>query len=308
MDAGQTAAVTCYRHPDRETYVRCTRCGRPICPNCMTAASVGFQCPECVNEGRRTVRQATGVFGGGVVRRQPVITYTLMALNIAVFLVDAVLSKGSSLGGFGIGGGGGFSPAQLYGAVLGVNAGYEGTLYTGISEGAYYRLLTADFVHFGLIHIALNMWALYVLGPYLERTLGHLRFAALYLLAGIGGNVAVYLFSDPLGLSAGASTSIFGLFVAVFFVNRKLGRETSQIVILLVINVAATFYVKSISIAGHIGGLVTGAILAVGLAYAPPKNRNLVQAVTFVAVLAALIAAVVWRTQDLIAHPPPPEG
>ncbi|GIG64315.1 rhomboid family intramembrane serine protease [Phytomonospora endophytica] len=266
----------------------------------MNEASVGFQCPECVSEGRRTTRQATGRFGGGTVAKTEYVTFALIAINVAVFLLDAVLSKGTSLGGFGIGGGGGFSPAQLYGAVLGVSAESGGTLYTGIADGAYYRLITADFVHFGLLHIALNMWALYVLGRYLERTLGHLRFAALYLVAGIGGNVAVYMFSEPLQLSAGASTSIFGLFVAVFFINRKLGRETTSIVVLLVINVMATFWVKSISIAGHIGGLVTGALLALGLAYAPRKQRALVQWGTFAVVLIVLAVLTVMRTQTLL--------
>lgn len=269
----------------------------------MHEASVGFQCPECVAEGRRTTRQATGRFGGGAVAKTEFVTFTLIALNVAVFLIDAVLSKGSSLGGFGLGGGGGFSPAQLYGAVLGLSAGYEGTTYTGIADGAYYRLITADFVHFGLLHIALNMYALYILGRYLERTLGHLRFAALYLVAGIGGNVAVYMFSAPDQLSAGASTSIFGLFVAVFFINRKLGRETTSIVVLLVINVMATFWVRSISIAGHIGGLVTGALLSLGLAYAPRKQRSLVQWGSFGVVLIVLVVMTVYRTQELLGDP-----
>ncbi|MEV0651027.1 rhomboid family intramembrane serine protease [Phytomonospora sp. NPDC050363] len=256
-----------------------------------------------MNEGRRTVRRAAGSFGGGVVAKTEYVTFTLIALNVAIFLLDAILSKGSSLGGFGIGGGSGFSPIQLYGAVLGVSAESGGTVYTGVSEGAYYRLLSADFVHFGLLHIGLNMWALYVLGRYLERTLGHIRFAALYLVAGIGGNVAVYLFSSPLQLSAGASTSIFGLFVAVFFINRKLGRETTSIVVLLVINVMATFWISSISIAGHIGGLVTGAILSLGLAYAPRGKRTLVQAGVFVFVLIVLAVMVAYRTQVLLGDP-----
>lgn len=304
MDAGQIGAATCYRHPQRETYVRCTRCGRPICPNCMNEAAVGFQCPECVAEGRRTVRQAKGHFGGGVVGRREYVTYTLLALNVGVFLLDAVLSKGRSLGGFGLGGSTGLSPIQWWGSILAPSfTGDDGQLYTGVMDGGWYRLLSNMFVHFGALHLLMNMFGLWIVGRSLEQTLGHVRFAGLYLVSGLGGSVAAYVFSNPLTPTAGASGAIFGLFGALIFVNRKLGREMQGVIAVIVINVIFSFSVSSISIAGHLGGLVTGALLALGIAYAPRKYRIPVQVGTFVLVLAALAIMVVMRTQYLELHP-----
>jgi membrane associated rhomboid family serine protease len=151
------------------------------------------------------------------------------------------------------------------------------TSYTGIADGAYYRLFTGMFMHYGLLHLGLNMWALWVLGRPLEAMLGPIRFGALYLLCGLGGNVAAYLF-QPGALSAGASTAIFGLFSALFLVLRRLGRSTSAVLPVIIINVIFTLTVPGISIAGHLGGLFTGALVGAGMAYAPRANRSLVQA------------------------------
>ncbi|GLZ81241.1 rhomboid family intramembrane serine protease [Actinorhabdospora filicis] len=269
----------------------------------MHEAAVGFQCPECVAEGRRTVRQTKGHFGGGVVGRREYVTYALVAINVAVFLLDAVLTKGRSLGGFGIGGGSGYSPAQLWGGVIAPSFTQDGQLYTGVMDGGWYRLLTSGFVHYGVLHLLMNMFALWFVGRGMERTIGHVRFAALYLVSGLGGAVAVYLFSDPRSVTVGASGAIFGLFGALVFVNRRLGRELQGVIAIIAINVIFSFSVSGISIAGHLGGLVTGALLALGIAYAPRKYRIPVQVGTFVLVLAVLAVLVVMRTNYLEIHP-----
>jgi membrane associated rhomboid family serine protease len=173
-----------------------------------------------------------------------------------------------------------------------------GDVYTGIADGAYYRLFTAMFIHYGILHLALNMWALWVLGRNLEAVLGPLRFLALYLLAGLGGNVACYLVS-PDAFSAGASTAVFGLFAAFFVILRKLGRDTSAVIGILVVNLVLTFAVPSISIAGHLGGLVVGGLVGAVLAYAPRTRRTLVQAVGSAAVLAVLVVATLLQTAAL---------
>jgi membrane associated rhomboid family serine protease len=298
-------APVCYRHPGRETYVRCTRCDRPICPDCMRSASVGHQCPECVAEGRRSVRPARTAFGGSAAGREGYVTKTLIAINVLVALIGAAIAGGGALLGRGL-----FTSAswvQAVGGVVGpsvtLTQGNEvflgadpalGQVYPGIEDGGIYRLITAMFIHYGLIHLLLNMWALWVLGRNLEAVLGPVRFLGLYLLAGIGGNVAAYVIS-PNSLAAGASTAIFGLFAAFFIILRRLGRDTSAIVGVLVVNLVLTFSISQISWAGHLGGLATGAMVGAILAYAPPARRTLVQVVGAGAVLVLLMLLVVAR-------------
>ncbi|MEV4491335.1 rhomboid family intramembrane serine protease [Micromonospora coxensis] len=293
------ATPVCYRHADRETYVRCTRCDRPICPECMRDASVGHQCPECVNEGRRSVRPARTAFGGGAAGRRGLVTRTLIALNLLMMVLSVASDGGGdSMAGGGLGGllGGG-TPLTQWGAVL---AEWPPRFpVEGIVTGEWYRLVTAMFLHYGLVHLLLNMWALWVLGRDLEALLGPLRFLALYLVAGLGGNVAAYLFSSPNSASAGASTAIFGLFAAVFVLMRRLGRDTSAIVPILVINLIFTFTVPGISIPGHIGGLVTGAAMGWVLAYAPRMRRSVFQSVGTAIILVALLGMALVRTAAL---------
>ncbi|MEU9827589.1 rhomboid family intramembrane serine protease [Micromonospora chersina] len=289
----------CYRHPDRETYVRCTRCDRPICPECMRDASVGHQCPECVSEGRRSVRPARTAFGGGAAGRQGYVTKTLIALNVLVMVLSIASARsGSAVAGGGLGGlMGNSTPLIEWGATLAL---WPPPLPTeGVATGEWYRLVTAMFLHYGVVHLLLNMWALWVLGRTLEAVLGPLRFLALYLIAGLGGNVAVYLFSSPYSASVGASTAIFGLFAAIFVIMRRLGRDTSAIVPILVINLIFTFTVPGISVAGHLGGLVVGALMALVLAYAPRMRRTAFQAAGGAILLVALLGLVLVRTAAL---------
>lgn len=267
----------------------------------MREASVGHQCPECVAEGQRTQRPARTAFGGGTVGQQGYVTKGLIALNV-IFAVIGVISGGmDSLAGGGWGGLlGGSTPVSDWGSVIGY-ASYTqfDPVVHGVAAGEYYRLFTAMFIHFGILHLALNMWALWVLGRNLEAVLGPVRFAALYVLGGLGGNVLAYWLGSPRVPTAGASTAIFGLFAAIFIVMRRMGRDTSAIIPVLVINLVFTFTVPSISWQGHIGGMITGGIVAVILAYAPRAHRTLIQTVGCLVVLAVLVGLTLARTAAL---------
>ena len=271
---------TCYRHPDRQTYVRCTRCNRFICPDCMHSASVGHQCADCVGAAARTVRPVTTQFGARQARSTtPIVTYVLIGINLLMFVLQST------------------------------SVGLERDLVLwppAVADGDLYRLLTSAFLHYGLTHILFNMWALYVVGAPLELALGRLRFLALYLLSALGGSVLVYLLSELNSATAGASGAVFGLFGAMFVVGRKLNMDVRGVMLIIGLNLAFTFIFplvssQNISWQGHIGGLVTGAVVAAAYAYAPRAQRNLVQAGATVAVLLLFVALVWWRTADLLA-------
>jgi membrane associated rhomboid family serine protease len=267
----------CYRHPDRATYVRCTRCNRYICPECMRDAAVGHQCAECVNQGAKTVRQPQTAFGGQH-RSVPVVTYGLIAINVAMFVLQTVSTK-----------------------VQG-----ELVLWSpGVAQGDLYRLLSSAFLHYGITHLLFNMWALYVIGPPLEMWLGRLRFTALYVLSALGGSVLVYLLSSLTASTAGASGAVFGLFGASFVVGKRMNLDVRWVVGLIAINLAFTFVIpllggQNISWQGHIGGLVTGAVVAAAYAYAPREHRALIQVSATVALLVVFTLLIWWRTSELL--------
>jgi membrane associated rhomboid family serine protease len=309
------SAVTpvCYRHPKRETYLRCVRCDRPICPECLREAPVGYQCPECVAEGRRTVRPTRTIFGGSTVGVRGYVTKALIAINVMVMVASVAMAGGRGLAGGGLGGLLGVqTPLTEWGSVWGVaQFGDRGVVVAefraGIAEGEYYRLLTSMFLHYGLLHLALNMWALWVLGRELESSLGPGRFLTLYLLSGLGGSVAAYLFS-PAAQSAGASGAVYGLFAALFVVFRRLNRDTSSIITVLVINLIFSFTVQGISWQAHVGGLAVGAAVGVALAYAPRQIRNRLLVGSVVGTVLILGALVALQTANLTTLPPLPPG
>lgn len=278
------APVTCYRHPGRETGVRCSRCERPICPDCMRPAAVGHQCPECVAEGARTVRAPRTTFGGAVRDDTSRVTVVLVGLNVLAFAAGLVLGADSLRADYGNVAG----PAVLRAGELG-----------GVATGEEYRLLTAAFLHAGLIHLALNMAALVVLGPPLEELLGRARFLALYLLSALGGSVTAYVLAAPNTLSVGASGAIFGLFGAHYLAARRLGRDAGPVLTMLAVNLVITFALPFIDWRAHLGGLVTGAVVTAALVYAPRAQRVLVQATGCTAVGVLLAALVVVRTDAL---------
>ena len=277
----QTA--TCYRHPGREAHIRCARCNRRICPDCMIDASVGFQCPECVREGNKGVRRARTAFGGRVSGDPGYVSKVLIALNVLAFLAQQASASVDPR--FWLIGGPGFDP----------RIGAE----VGVADGEVYRLLTAAFLHGGVLHIALNMYALFLFGPPLEAALGRVRFTALYLLSALGGSALSYTFSNPGTPSLGASGAVFGLLGAFLVVNRKMGRDTSGVLVLLGINFAYGFIASGIDWRAHLGGLIAGGLSAIALAYAPRKRRTLIQVAGLLLVFVAVVALVAWRTAQL---------
>jgi membrane associated rhomboid family serine protease len=302
-----TAVPVCYRHPKRETYVRCTRCDRPICPDCMNAASVGHQCPECVAEGHRTQRQVRTAFGGSAAGAQGFVTIGLIAINVLVAIATYISAgNANALGGSGFGGLlGGATPLHEWGAlVIQMTKPVEGAnlrvvVPGGVIDGEYYRLFTSMFLHYGILHLLMNMWALWVLGRSLESVLGPVRFLALYLVSGLGGSVAALMFQNIYVQSAGASGAIFGLFAALIVVLRRMGRSIAGVVPILVINLIFTISVPGISIAAHLGGMITGGIVAAGIAYAPRQLRTPVQIASVGATLLILTALTVLRVMTL---------
>ena len=271
---------TCYRHPGRETYIGCTRCERPICSECMIPAAVGFQCPECVRSGRQGQRIARTAFGGRVAIAQGAVTYTLIALNIVLFLVQQASAT-----------------FEIRFALL-AKTPYASP-YAGVAHGEYYRLLTSMFLHSGVLHILFNMWALYVVGMPLEAMFGRVRYTVLYFLSGLTGSALAYLLSDPQTATLGASGAIFGLFGALFVVARRLNFDIRPIGFVIVLNLVLTFTVPSISWQGHVGGLAAGTALAAAWVYAPRKQRTLVQVASSLAVATLIVIIVVARTHAL---------
>jgi membrane associated rhomboid family serine protease len=176
-----------------------------------------------------------------------------------------------------------------------------------VADGDLYRLVTSAFMHYGVTHLLFNMYALWVIGPPLEKSLGRLRFTALYALSALGGSVLVYLLSPLNAATAGASGAVFGLFGAAFVVGKRLSLDTRWVVGLIALNLAFTFVIPllggaNISWQGHIGGLVTGAVVAAAYAYAPRERRTLIQISATVALLVLFTLLIWWRTTDLLAQ------
>jgi membrane associated rhomboid family serine protease len=218
----------------------------------MTPTSVGMRCPECSREKTRVVRRA---YAGG----EPIVTYTLIGMNVLAFLAE--LASGSS----------------LTGSVGGGNSVLEKAALNGpkIADGEWWRIITSGFMHYGFLHILFNMYALYILGSLLEPAVGRVRFALIYFVALIAGSVGA-LILDPNSFTAGASGAVFGLMSAAIVVmrNRGINALESGLGIWLFLNLAITFTVSGISIGGHIGGLIGGAVAALVLVELPDHVRG----------------------------------
>lgn len=217
-------APQCYRHAGRETYIRCQRCDRPICPECMRDAAVGFQCPECVKQGARDTRQAVGPFGGARSGNPQATTIGLIALNVAVFLATLFTSTASDA----ISRSYGVDLVQRWLALMPLGicpAGGAGTTMPspscfevglpGVAHGAWWQLLTSAFLHVEIWHIGLNMLMLWWYGPVLEQMLGRLRFLAVYLGSALTGSAFVMWLSEPMGYTLGASGAVLGVLSAL---------------------------------------------------------------------------------------------
>lgn len=294
----EQSAPVCYRHRNRETYLSCSRCGKPICADCRIDAPVGFHCPDCVAEGRRTTRQARTSFGGVAgAGAAGTVTKVLIGLNLAVFVL-AGLSTGSLAGMMSTGS----TPLHLIGAEIGFFPGYDairvdlfGTqvIAPTVAAGGYYRMITAMFLHYGFIHLGFNMLVLWLFGRALEHDLGPARFLSVYLLSGLAGSVAVYFFAAETA-TAGASGAVYGLFGLLVMVNRKLKRDNRSIYILIGLNLALTLFI-GFSFWGHIGGLIGGFICGAIVTFTPRERRRLHWA-GFAVFLALLVAATFLRT------------
>lgn len=276
----------CYRHPERATGVRCTRCDRPVCPACMISAAVGYQCPACVQGAAATARRTrprtiAGASSAGDAR---LVTKALVGLNLAVYA--AVLLAGHQL------------VDDL--GMLGYATDRHSNALVGVAAGDWYRLLTAAFLHAELWHLGFNMLALWFLGPPLEAALGRARFLALYLLAALAGSALSYLLALPHQLSLGASGAIFGLFGGTAVLLRRMRSDMRPIGVLLAINLVVTFLWPDIAWQAHIGGLVAGAAIAAGMVHAPREHRTAVQVGTCAVVLLAVAASCAVRTAQLL--------
>jgi membrane associated rhomboid family serine protease len=257
----------CYRHPDRETGLSCSECGRPICYECMTPAPVGLRCPEHSGKPQglhRVMRPAQRAVTGVGSRRVNAVTMALIGINVAVYLAE--LAAGGSISGNWIFNHGALfvTGAYVQGGVglLPAHVSAPGLHLAGVAHGEWWRLITAAFLHGGLWHLGVNMYSLFFAGTILEQVIGRWRFALLYLGSGFAGSAGAILYS-PNSVTVGASGAIFGILGALFILERR-GRISTggQIAGLIVLNLIITFALSSfISVGGHVGGLVGGLIL-----------------------------------------------
>ncbi len=279
----QQAPPVCPRHPERVSYVRCQRCGRPTCPDCQRPAAVGVQCVDCVRQQASAARSATTVFGGRVSDR-PVVSIAIVAICVVVWLAQRTVP--------------GLTTDIAFIPVLG--------------ESQPWRFITSAFAHSPtqIMHIGFNMLALWMVGAnYLERLLGGARYAALYLVSAIGGSVVFLLLATPpqgpvetwsqLGSwgtpAVGASGAVFGLFGALLVLNRKLGLSSAGMYATILINAVIGFVVPGIAWQAHLGGLLTGAACAVVIAATSEPGRRRWQWPGLATVLLVLVALTVVK-------------
>jgi len=259
MEAGvESRMKECYRHPGRETGVSCSNCGRPICTDCMTPTPVGMRCPECSRDRTpvKTIRSMT---------TDPVLTYGLIVVNVLAYF-------GSRSGGSV------FSDGALQGLA--------------VADGELWRLITSGFLHGGLLHLAFNMYLLYVLGQMLEPALGRVQFGALYLTSLLCGSFGALALTNPAVLTVGASGAVFGLMGAGFMIMRQRGIDpmASGLGPTILLNLGITFLIPNISIGGHVGGLIGGGLA--GLAFAELSGRRRGPVLALLACLALTVVAV----------------
>ncbi|HWU04834.1 MAG TPA: rhomboid family intramembrane serine protease [Streptomyces sp.] len=292
--AAEGGRPTCYRHPGRETGIRCTRCERPVCTDCMIEASVGFHCPECVREGsgtghHRAANRPRTLAGGSVADDPRLVTKVLLGINLAVFAAVLIAERS----GYPL-----VDDLLLFGRAYSgdPSAGLE-----GVAEGQWYRLLTSVFLHQEVWHIAFNMLGLWWLGGPLEAALGRARYLTLYLLSGLAGSALTYGIADPAQGSLGASGAVFGLLGATAVLMRRMNDDMRPVIALLVVNLIFTFNPwGAIAWQAHVGGLVAGAVIAIAMVHAPRAHRNPVQYGTCALVLMVVVVAVLVRTAALI--------
>src|SRR6266508_249423 len=278
--------MTCYRHPDRETGVSCSECGRGICPDCMVFAPVGIRCPDHAGRAQGTARVTRNVRRASFEGAGALVTKAMIAINVLVFLAN--LAQGSSLN-------------QTSGSIF-----EKGALYVhgGLDQVEWWRLITAAFLHGNLLHLGMNMFVLWIVGAPVEQAIGRGRFLVLYFVSGLAGSAGALLFS-PDAITVGASGAIFGILGAALVLESQrsyvLGGQAFG---LIAINLVLTFAIPNISVGGHLGGLAGGALgmLALsrfGRTHAIYGRPGLVGVLGLVAVGVASLAVAYWRVQGL---------
>jgi len=303
----------CYRHPRRETGVSCSNCGRPICHECMIPAPVGFRCPECVKEQnargtrakvvtRGQIRSRWGAAGGVAGTGGVTLTKVLVALNVLFFLVELATGATSVMGG-------GSGKALVN---LGALVPYASDASNVLVTHEYWRMFTSMFLHSGILHLAFNMWALWVIGGFVEVALGRVKFLILYFVSGFAGSVLVLVAAPVNSLVVGASGAIFGVFGALAvhaYLNR--GRDFQSrallrnILFILVINLVFSFTAGFVSWQAHVGGLVAGAAMMYAFMLGGKKDpRGLFtrsDIVSVIIIVFVLVAITWWRVTTFIA-------
>jgi membrane associated rhomboid family serine protease len=286
--ATEQTKMYCYRHPNRETGVSCSECGRGICPDCMVFAPVGIRCPDHAGRPQGRARVTEGVRRTSFEGQGALVTKILIGINVLVFLVN--LAQGSSLG-------------QVQGSVF-----ERGALFVpgGLDQGEWWRLITAAFLHASLIHLGFNMLVLWFVGAPVEQAIGRGRFLAIYIVSGLAGSAGAILFS-PNVVTVGASGAIFGIFGAALVLEMQGSNVLGgQALGLIIVNLIFTFAIPNISVGGHVGGLIGGALSMLALSrlgrthgiYGRPGMLG-IAGVIAVGVAAVLVAY--FRVQGLAA-------
>ncbi|MFC6286998.1 rhomboid family intramembrane serine protease [Nocardioides sp. GCM10027113] len=295
---------TCYRHPGRETYISCQRCERPICPDCMRDAAVGFQCPGCVAEGAKTTRSGRTAYGGIRPGNPGLTSLVLIVVNAAVWLVLsgtgryrselysrlALLPEGRCVPTG--------SPEQYFPGIPNEQiCDLQGQQWvSGVADGAWWQLLTSAFTHVELWHIGFNMLALWILAPQLEQAVGRARFLALYFLSALSGSTLVYWLAAPQGSTLGASGAVFGLLGALLVLAHKVRGDVRGLLLWLGLNAVITVMVPNISWQGHLGGFLGGLAICAVLVHSPRRHRTAWQVAGLALIAVVLAAALVART------------
>ena len=272
-----TRANYCYRHPNRVSYVLCQRCGRTICGECQTPGPVGVICPECMREQRASAPRTKPAFVArlkGMGDHAPIVTYVIIAVCVFVFILQSLPVIGDPV-----------TSALQYAGVY----SYPGSFQP-------WRMITTIFVHASILHIALNMYTLWIVGSMLEPLLGRARYAVLFFLSGLAGSVGVLLIANPLTAVVGASGAIFGLFGAFFVIQRRLGGNATQLLVLILINLVIGF-IPAFGIAwqAHVGGLIGGAILGLIYTETRPLKRRPLQIGLLILFAVILIVISCWH-------------
>jgi membrane associated rhomboid family serine protease len=269
--------AVCYRHPNRETGVSCSNCGKPICPDCMTATPVGMRCPDCSRQ-KTPVRTLRNIYA------EPTATYILIGICVLLYLGTWIS-------------GGDTSSVYIDLGTIG-SASFQGQPI-GVADGEYYRLVTGAFLHdpSNPLHILFNMYILYWLGTMLEPVLGHIRFVALYFASLLAGSFGA-LVAAPHSLTVGASGAVFGLMAAAFIFQRARGVDPwrSGLGPVILFNLALPFLFPNlnISIGAHVGGLIGGTIAALAVEWLSPRRRgDLLPVLACVAVAAVSVVGAI---------------